>query len=163
LFGAAGYALLSLIVPGPEPLTDAEIESFLNETNDLNETNEIESFLNETNDLNETNLTNQTTTTGTITTPEVNGRVIEVIDGDTIDVAGVGRVRLIGIDTPERGQVGHNEATNYLRELVLNKNVRLQIDARRPRDSYGRTRAVVLIGNTNVNDELVRRGHARRV
>ena len=29
------------------------------------------------------------------------GIVTNVVDGDTVDVAGVGRIRVIGIDTPE--------------------------------------------------------------
>jgi len=103
--------------------------------------------------------------------PEINamqvihrsGRVTRVIDGDTIVVAGVGRVRLIGVNAPERRQRGHREATNFMRRMVLNRHVSLQIDARRPRDRFGRTRAVVFVENMNVNDELVRRGHARRV
>ena len=38
------------------------------------------------------------------------GIVTEIVDGDTIDVNNV-RVRLSMVDTPERGEVGYNEAT----------------------------------------------------
>jgi len=30
-----------------------------------------------------------------------------VVDGDTIDVEGVGRIRLVGVNTPERGESGY--------------------------------------------------------
>ncbi len=40
-----------------------------------------------------------------------------VIDGDTIRIDGV-RVRLFGIDAPERGQPGSREATEHLRRLI---------------------------------------------
>ena len=39
------------------------------------------------------------------------GVVTHDVDGDTIDVEGVGRIRVIGIDTPERGACGYDSAT----------------------------------------------------
>lgn len=59
--------------------------------------------------------------------------VDNVIDGDTLDVSiDLGfklttrqRVRLAGIDTPERGKPGFAEAGNAVRELVLGKTVTL--------------------------------------
>jgi len=43
--------------------------------------------------------------------------VSRVIDGDTFD-SPAGRVRLFGVDTPERGQRCFNKATDRLRELA---------------------------------------------
>jgi endonuclease YncB( thermonuclease family) len=51
--------------------------------------------------------------------------VIYVIDGDTVVVSGRQHVRLIGIDTPERGQCGYDAATRSLQRLVLHQRVRL--------------------------------------
>ena len=63
------------------------------------------------------------------------GRVTKVVDGDTIDVAidsGPIRVRLHGIDTPERGQPWGTEATEWLRTRVQGKDVELEpINTRR--------------------------------
>jgi endonuclease YncB( thermonuclease family) len=49
-------------------------------------------------------------------------RVVEVIDGDTFEIADAGgqqfTVRIFGIDTPERGEFCYQEATDRLRELA---------------------------------------------
>lgn len=65
--------------------------------------------------------------------------VIEVIDGDTIDVSIDGkreRVRYYGIDAPEQGEKCYQEATERNRELV-GTIVRLEADAR-DKDEHGR-------------------------
>lgn len=56
-------------------------------------------------------------------------RVTDVIDGDTVEMAGVGRVRLIGVDTPERGEECFDEATAYLERRVGGKTVRYRLPA----------------------------------
>jgi endonuclease YncB( thermonuclease family) len=90
-----------------------------------------------------------------------------VIDGDTIDVATVGRVRLLGIDAPE---VGHRfdtaapfgrEARDRLTSLVLNRWVRLEQEGVAV-DTYHRHLAYVITGdNQFINAVLVREGLAR--
>jgi endonuclease YncB( thermonuclease family) len=93
--------------------------------------------------------------------------VRNVVDGDTIDVAMVGRVRLLGIDAPEIGR-GFDPAAPYAREarerlvsMVLNRWVRLEQEA--PfEDVYSRHLAYVLREDgVFVNAELVRLGLAR--
>ena len=86
-------------------------------------------------------------------------------DGDTIELAGVGKVRLIGVDTPEvYGQVecyGH-EASAFVERLVplgSRASYRLGVD---PRDRYGRALAYVYLGDGRLlNMVLVRRGYAQ--
>lgn len=92
-------------------------------------------------------------------------RVERVVDGDTIIVSGVGRVRLIGVDTPEsvdpRRPVEFfgKEAGAFTRRLVDGKQVRLDYDWERT-DRYGRTLAYVyLLDGTFVNAEIIRRGY----
>jgi micrococcal nuclease len=93
--------------------------------------------------------------------------VRSVIDGDTIDVATVGRVRLLGIDAPELAR-GHDtaapfayEAREKLISLVLRRWVRLEADGARL-DAYNRHLAYVLREDgVFVNAELVREGLAR--
>ena len=93
--------------------------------------------------------------------------VRSVIDGDTIDVATVGRVRLLGIDAPEIGR-GFDTAAPFGREardrltaLVLHRWVRLEQEGA-ALDAYNRHLAYVITGdNLFVNAVLVRDGLAR--
>lgn len=88
--------------------------------------------------------------------------VTRVIDGDTIVVLLDGReekVRLIGIDTPEKGRPYFSEATRKTAELVLGKEVKLEKDVSE-RDKYGRLLRYVYTGSLFVNAELVRQGYA---
>lgn len=93
--------------------------------------------------------------------------VRRVVDGDTIDVQGLGRVRLLGIDAPEWG-FGFDtpapfatEARDRLAALIANRWVVLEYE-RRGRDAYNRRLAYVLVENGRcVNTTLVREGLAR--
>ncbi len=86
-------------------------------------------------------------------------KVTYVVDGDTIEIEGDKRVRLIGINTPESGQPYFSEARNKLIELVLNKRVRLEKDVS-DKDQYGRLLRYVYVGDLFVNLEMVRLGYA---
>jgi micrococcal nuclease len=90
-----------------------------------------------------------------------------VFDGDTIDVATVGRVRLLGIDAPEIGHRFDNaapfgrEAKERLANLIAHRWVRLEFDGKRE-DAFERRLAYVLLEDgTFVNALLVREGLAR--
>jgi micrococcal nuclease len=104
----------------------------------------------------------------TPTADEISGEVVEVTDGDTIEVSLDGEVedvRYIGIDTPEVDpNIGvecfGSDASELNRELVEGERVRLVFDAER-RDRYDRLLAYIYVGDTFVNAELVRRGYAR--
>ncbi len=92
--------------------------------------------------------------------PLMSGKVVNVVDGDTLDVVGIGRVRLVGVNTPEENEPGYREAMEFLAEVCLGRNAELDIDDESPKDHYGRTLAVVYIDGTNVNAQLIRTGHA---
>jgi micrococcal nuclease len=98
---------------------------------------------------------------------ENQSRVTDVIDGDTVEVAiGVEgeheRVRLIGIDAPERGECGYGEAGGHLFDLVDGKTVNLDSDpSQADRDRYGRLLRYVFVGSDNVNEAMVADGYAR--
>lgn len=92
--------------------------------------------------------------------------VLSVTDGDTIRVSCGGaetRVRLLRINTPERGQPGAHQATEALRELVGGRAVSLEFETpgKEERDAYGRLLAYVFVQQTNVNVEMVRLGWSR--
>lgn len=89
-------------------------------------------------------------------------KVIRIIDGDTVELEGGDRVRYIGMDTPElsSNDCFSREATNKNKELVENKEVKLEKDVSE-KDRYGRLLAYVYVGDTFVNLELVRQGFAK--
>ena len=99
------------------------------------------------------------------------GRVVRVVDGDTIRVRLGGteeRVRYIGVDTPESVKPGTpvqcfgKAASAFNARLVRARTVRLEFDAEH-RDRYGRLLAYVYREPDGlfVNAELVRRGYAQ--
>jgi micrococcal nuclease len=98
------------------------------------------------------------------------GRVVRVVDGDTIHVRVGGRrekVRYIGVDTPETRKPGEpvecfgKAASAFNARLVAGREVVLRTDVE-PRDRYGRLLAYVRRRPDGlfVNAELVRRGFA---
>lgn len=91
--------------------------------------------------------------------PTERARVERVVDGDTVALADGRRVRLLGINTPEKGEPLYEEAAATLRELVQGQEVTLEFDEER-KDQYDRTLAYLFKGELFVNGELVRRGLA---
>lgn len=86
--------------------------------------------------------------------------VIAVLDGDTLLVSRGGKpvkLRLSGIDAPEKAQPYGTASQKSLAELVMRKQV--QVESRAV-DDYGRIVAVVSIAGLDVNREQVRRGLA---
>ena len=88
-----------------------------------------------------------------------------VVDGDTIVVEGIGKIRLIGVDTPEtvhpRKPVEYygKEASAFTRRMVEGKKIRLEYDEEK-RDKYDRILAYIYLPDgTFVNGEIVRRGY----
>src|SRR3989338_8519092 len=81
-----------------------------------------------------------------------NGRTIvtNVIDGDTIVISGGERVRLLGIDTPEKGEFFYKEGKARLEELIENKNVTLEKEGDN-KDKYGRLLRYIFLNDTNIN------------
>ncbi|MCX7176732.1 MAG: thermonuclease family protein [Proteobacteria bacterium] len=87
----------------------------------------------------------------------LHGQVVRVADGDTLTVAD-GRhrkikVRLVGIDAPEKDQPYGREAKAHLASLVLGKAVDVEWDKR---DIYGRVIGQVLVapGNCPACDKI---------
>lgn len=91
----------------------------------------------------------------------VRGMVVDVTDGDTVRVRVEGRiekVRLYGIDCPEKKQKFGRDATLFTASRVMGREVTLE---RRGVDHYGRTIAVIHAGGpTSLNEEIVKEGFA---
>jgi micrococcal nuclease len=104
---------------------------------------------------------------------EYKGLVTRVVDGDTVDVSiDLGfkiyfkqRFRLLGIDAPElrRGneesKMRGREATEWLKNRILNKAVLIQTEKDRT-GKYGRYLCRIIFEDVNINDEMVKLGHA---
>lgn len=84
-----------------------------------------------------------------------------VVDGDTIDVEGIGRIRFVGVNTPERGEDGYKTAKDYVKEKCLGKTVYLDIDDKKNKDKYNRTLAVIYTNDgQNLNQLLLKNEYA---
>lgn len=93
-------------------------------------------------------------------------RVRQVIDGDTITVSGVGVVRLLGVDAPEKSggyraaEPFGDAATAFMKKLLEGRDVRLEYDGPK-KDQYNRTLAYVVLPDSRVvNVEIIRAGLA---
>ena len=82
------------------------------------------------------------------------GKCLEVIDGNTIQVYGVGRVQLIQVNTPD-SEPGLSQAKDFVLDKCLGKTVYLDIDDKNPKDKYDRTLAIVYTNDTDINKELI--------
>jgi len=84
-----------------------------------------------------------------------------IADGDTLTILTSSsqqkKVRLAGIDTPERKQPFGNRAKQALSKLAFQKQALVEIETK---DRYGRTVGIVFIGSKNLNAELVKQGMA---
>lgn len=87
-------------------------------------------------------------------------KVVRVADGDSIEVKKGSqrhRVRLFGIDSPEYGQPGGQEAGRFTRNMIMGRTVIMRT---MDKDRYGRIVALVWSDDRLVNRELVRGGWA---
>lgn len=91
----------------------------------------------------------------------ITGKVVSVADGDTITVLEgrtQHRVRLYGIDAPERSQAFGARAKEFVSRLAFDQTVRLLV---RGTDRYGRIIAEALLADgQSLNQEMVRTGFA---
>jgi endonuclease YncB( thermonuclease family) len=90
------------------------------------------------------------------------GKVISVIDGNTIEVTTADqqlyKLSLIGIDCPELGQAFGDQAKMFLEKLILNKSVTITLQGK---DRLGNSLAVVKIkGSKDPRVDLLKEGLA---
>ncbi len=88
--------------------------------------------------------------------------VVRVIDGDTFEIETGERVRMIGIDTPERGKYFFTEATDNLKKLIEGKKVVLKKDVSET-DKYGRLLRHVYYEDVWINKKMIEDGFAKFV
>src|SRR5215207_2045261 len=85
---------------------------------------------------------------------ELAGKVNHVVDGDTLDINDI-RIRLSLVDTPERGDLGFKEATQFVVKLCLGENAEVDMDDGQRRGSFGREIGVVYCDGKNLNEQLM--------
>lgn len=91
---------------------------------------------------------------------DINGKVVSIQDGDTITVlqgSSTYRIRLQGIDCPEKGQAFGNVARQFTSDLAFGKKVKVKYEER---DQYKRYLGTVYVGDRNLNKELLKAGLA---
>ena len=88
------------------------------------------------------------------------GKVVKVTDGDTIPVLRNNeqiKIRLAGIDAPEKGQPFGNVARQSMSEMLFGKEVQV---VEQGRDRYGRTIGRVYRGDVDVSAKQIKQGMA---
>lgn len=92
---------------------------------------------------------------------DITGKVVRVADGDTVSVLDdqqkQHKIRLFGIDTPERDQPHGQTAKRALEKLVDGQRVGVVIIET---DNYGRTVGTLYKDSNNINAAMVGAGHA---
>jgi micrococcal nuclease len=88
-------------------------------------------------------------------------RVESVIDGDTVIVEGNRAVRVLGVDTPERGEPFYGKARDFQKAACLNRNMRLLFCPGERHDKYGRLLAFLDADGRDPGAELLSLGLAR--
>lgn len=91
----------------------------------------------------------------------ITGRVVAIADGDTITVLDAAKtqhkIRLAGIDAPEKAQAFGQRSKESLSDLVFDQAVTVETTKR---DRYGRSVGTVLVDGLDANLEQIKRGMA---
>jgi endonuclease YncB( thermonuclease family) len=98
--------------------------------------------------------------TGTVRKDVLSGTdliVTGIIDGDTFLICDSVHIRLIGVDTPEKGDPVYHEAMAHAESTLLGLEVKLEYD-RELYDDYGRRLVYLFIDTLFYNQEVVSRG-----
>lgn len=89
------------------------------------------------------------------------GNVIAISDGDTITLLTPEKqqlkIRLVGIDSPEKKQAYGTKARDHLAAYVFQQEVEVDI---RKKDQYGRSLGVIYFGGKDINQLMIRDGYA---
>jgi endonuclease YncB( thermonuclease family) len=91
----------------------------------------------------------------------VSGRVVGVVDGDTLDILTTDkqnlRIRLWGIDAPEKSQPFGQASKHQLSRLAYNCTATVEV---MDTDRYGRHVGLVHACGSDLNEAMIRTGHA---
>jgi endonuclease YncB( thermonuclease family) len=98
----------------------------------------------------------------TLFSAEMTGKVVSVADGDTITIIenldnGRFKIRLYGIDAPEKKQDFGQRAKQHLSSLIFNKVVKIKFTEI---DRYGRIVGKIFLNDIEINIEMLKAGMA---
>tara|TARA_Y100000310_G_scaffold344677_2_gene458730 strand:- start:2314 stop:2754 length:441 start_codon:yes stop_codon:yes gene_type:complete len=86
--------------------------------------------------------------------------VIHITDGDTLEINTGDKIRLSGIDAPEKGECHFQESKERLKELVLEKEIYLEHDYSN-KGKYGRLLRYVHSNKREINSIMISEGKAK--
>lgn len=89
----------------------------------------------------------------------LSGKCNRILDGDTIEIVsaqGKTRIRLYGVDTPEKKQAYGKESRLFTISMVAGKTIEVQEKG----FSYNRIVGIVYVGDVCLNMELLKAGFA---
>jgi endonuclease YncB( thermonuclease family) len=93
--------------------------------------------------------------------PLTPGLVVAISDGDTITLLTEDKrqikIRLAGIDTPEKKQAFGTKARDHLASRIFKHDVEVDL---RKQDQYGRHLGVIYIGGVDINQSMIQDGYA---
>jgi endonuclease YncB( thermonuclease family) len=93
--------------------------------------------------------------------PLTPGLVIAISDGDTITLLTEDKqqlkIRLAGIDTPEKKQAFGTKARDHLASRIFKHDVEVDL---RKKDQYGRYIGVIYISGVDINQSMIQDGYA---
>lgn len=90
----------------------------------------------------------------------LHGQVIDVLDGDTVKLRSdwhIYKIRLAGIDAPEKQQAYGVQSKIYLEHLIVDKDVSIKVVSC---DQYGRYVGRIYLGGKDINGEMIRSDYA---
>lgn len=97
----------------------------------------------------------------TVPVTVLQGRVVRILDGDTVDLLVGGprseRIRLAGVDAPEKGQPFGTQARKRLASLCFQRDVKIRASKR---DRYGRLLGRILADGEDLNRRMIQEGFA---
>ncbi len=95
------------------------------------------------------------------TTKEFYGKVIKITDGDTfellLDNKTILKVRMQGIDAPEKKQTDYNSSKSFLSSLIFGKRIKI---IEKSKDKYRRSLAEIYVKDQWINLTMITKGYA---
>lgn len=87
-----------------------------------------------------------------------NPTVTRIIDGDNLELDSGESIRLYGINCPEKNQPLSQESIDLTTKLALNQQIRIEYQPNYKKDRWDRILGYVFVGDTHLNQELVKSG-----